>query len=252
MQFVPLSAAATLPPLSPGVIHVWRFWLDNRRDQHALWSHLIPDERRRAEAFFQPVHQQRFAAARGMLRRLIAGYTGIPAGEVVFRTGAFGKPELALAENHLAHSRARLCFNLSHSDDLAVAAFALSGRLGLDVERVRTLPDARSIAQRQFAPAEAAWLESAPPEAQAEVFFRIWTRKEAVLKAVGAGLSIDLRGFNVVPVRGRGEVLPLALGPGLPADAWRWHEWSAAPGFLSCLVTDDDVSEVGAWEASDA
>ncbi len=39
---------------------------------------------------------------------------------------------------------------------------------------------------------------------------------------------------------------------GLPADAWRWHEWSAAPGFLSCLVTDDDVSEVGAWEASDA
>ncbi len=230
------------PELPPGAVHLWRFWLAGRSDRVALWGYLNADERRRAESFYKPIHAERFAAGRGVLRTLVAAYAGLAPREVVFEAGPFGKPCLA------SPASGKLSFNLSHSENLAVAAFARGGQLGIDVEWVRPLPDAHSIARRQFHAAEAHWLGNAPAERQAEVFFHIWTRKEAALKAVGAGLSIDLQAFDVTAVQGRGETHPLALGPKLPACPWNWHEFAAAPGYQACLVSDEAVTELQAFE----
>lgn len=230
------------PELPPGVVHLWRFWMAGRADRVGLWGYLNADERRRAEAFYKPIHAEQFAAGRGVLRALVAGYTGQAPRDVVFAEGAFGKPALALPPP------GGLSFNLSHSHNLAVAAFARSGQLGVDVEWVRTLPDAHSIARRQFHAAEAQWLREAPADCQAEVFFHIWTRKEAVLKAVGAGLTVDLQSFDVTSVQGTGETYPLALGTNLAVHPWNWHEFAAADGYRACLVSDEPVRELQAFE----
>jgi len=238
------TVAATPPELPPGHVHVWRARLQGRRDRIALWGCLDDEERRRAQAFFRPEHGERFASARGLLRRLVAAYTGLLPREVRFTAGTYGKPELLTPPVPLA-------FNLSHSKDFALVAFARSGRLGVDVEQVRTLSDALSLAERNFAADEVQWLSSTPPEQQPEVFFRIWTRKEAVLKAVGAGLWIDLHGFSVVPVKGAGELLPMALTPGAEPDPWRWYDLEPAAGFQGCVVYDEDVTSLATFEAAD-
>ena len=116
---------------------------------------------------------------------------------------------------------------------------------------MRTLSDALPLAERNFAADEVQWLTSTPPQQQPEVFFRIWTRKEAVLKAVGAGLWIDLHGFSVVPVVGSGELLPMALTPGAEPDPWRWFDLRAAADFQACLVYDQDVTALTTLEAAD-
>ena len=238
-----------LPPELPqGHVHLWRIGLEGRRDRAALWQTLDDDERRRAEAFYRPEHGERFAAGRGVLRRLVAAYTGLEPGEVPFSTGPFGKPEWTAPQNSAGP---RLSFNLSHCEDLGLVAFARSGQLGIDVERVRSLADALAIARRNFSADEVAWLTGAPPREQAEVFFRIWTRKEAVLKAVGAGMAIDLQGFSVVPVRGEGEAVSLSLLPGAAATSWRWHDLRPAAEFQGCLVSDREIAAISTFEAAD-
>ena len=238
------TAAATPPELLPGQVHIWRARLQGRRDRLALWGYLDDDERRQAQAYYRPIHGERFASARGLLRLLAAAYTGQSPRAVRFATGPHGKPELLASPMPLE-------FNLSHSEDLALIAFARQGRLGVDVEQVRTLPDALPLARRNFATDEVRWLNSTSPQQQAEVFFRIWTRKEAVLKAVGAGLSLDLQGFSVVPVVGAGETVPLALIPDITPDPWRWYELEPAADFLGCLVYDADVASLTTLEAAD-
>jgi len=239
------TVAATPPELEPGHVHVWRARLEGRRDRIALWGYLDDEERRRAQAFYRPAHGERFASARGLLRRQAAAYTGQSPREVRFTAGTYGKPELLA-------SPAPLQFNISHSRDFALLAFARGGRLGVDVEQVRTLSDALPLAERNFAAEEVQWLTSTPPQQQPEVFFRIWTRKEAVLKAVGAGLWIDLHGFSVVPVVGAGELLPMALTAGAEPDPWRWFDLRADTDFQGCLVYDRDVTALTTLEAADS
>src|SRR5690606_3013760 len=122
---------------------------------------------------------------------------------------------------------------------------------GVDVEWVRALPDALAMARRNFSPAEVHWFTTSPPGAQAEVFFRIWTRKEAVLKAVGAGLSIDFQAFDVVAVRGAGETVPMSLVPGLAIEPWRWFEMHPAHDNRGCVVYDRPVEAIANFEAAD-
>ena len=230
------------PDLPPGEVHLWRFPLQGRSDRFALWNCLNDAERRQAEGYYRPEHGERFASGRGVLRTLVAGYLQQRPQDVAFTTGRWGKPEVA------SSTGLQLSFNLSHCEAWGVAAFARQGQVGIDIERVRHLPDAMSIARRQFSPAEFEWLAAADTSRQAEVFFRIWTRKEAVLKAVGAGLSIDLRGFSVTAVQGSGELHALSLGGESPLTDWRWLEFEAVPGYASCLVRDCAIAAVQAWE----
>lgn len=87
------------------------------------------------------------------------------------------------------HNCLQLQFNLSHSHHLALYAFTHSqGGIGIDLEYLRCLPQALSLAQRFFTKNEAAYLASLPPKRQERMFFRFWTAKEAYLKATGEGL----------------------------------------------------------------
>lgn len=223
---------------------MWRARIENRSDRLALWNYLDDEERQRAREFYREIHGERFASARGLLRRLVAAYVGQSPEQVRFTAGPLGKPELAAPP-------AALSFNLSHSEGLALMAFARQGRLGIDVEWVRHLPEAFAIARRNFAPAEVQWLESSPPEQQAEIFFRIWTRKEAVLKAVGAGLTVDLQSFDVVPVWGTGEVVPMSLALGQAPAAWRWFDLHPGSEFQGCMVYDGAVEGLRTLEAAE-
>jgi 4'-phosphopantetheinyl transferase len=92
---------------------------------------------------------------------------------------------------------APLFFNVSQCENLAVIAISRDVELGVDVERIRPMQNMPSIAARFFSADEAAALENLPSDARSEAFFRCWTRKEAVTKAHGSGLSTPLHSFAV-------------------------------------------------------
>src|SRR5690606_29615680 len=80
-------------------------------------------------------------------------------------------------------------FNISHSGNFILVALAPEGRLGVDVEAVRPLRDLLGLARTSFAYDELCTVATLPDAHRLRPFFRIWARKEAVLKALGLGLT---------------------------------------------------------------
>jgi 4'-phosphopantetheinyl transferase len=194
--------------LAAGETHVWRVPLDGAAAAAALAA-LDAEERARAGRFRQPRDRERFAAARGGLRGILGAYRGAPAREIAFRYGEQGKPALAAGTSPLR-------FNLSHSGELALVAVRLGEEVGVDVERLRPVPDAAHMVER-FLPAAAGAAFRALPEAQRQRgFLRLWTRQEAYLKALGAGLS------------GRLDELP--------GEGWDLRDLEPASGYVAAVA----------------
>ena len=145
-----------------------------------LLAALTPAERARADRYRFPADARRFSLARGWLRHVLAAELSVPAADVTF-ADAPGKPRLAPAGGP--------CFNLSHAGELVV--IALSDReVGVDVEHESSAPAALEAAAVACTPAEAAALDSLPAEARPAAALRLWTAKEAYLKATGEGLTV--------------------------------------------------------------
>ncbi len=180
------EAVAELPA---GVTAVWAADLDPPADQVARYAALLtPEEAARAARFHFARDRRRFSVARGVLRRLLGATLGVRAGSVVLQSGAQGKPALA---------GGALQFNVSHSGGVGLFAFCRDMAVGVDVEQVRPMPDALALAGRFFAPEERQLLQATAPDARDAVFLRIWTCKEAFIKALGEGLSHPLDAFSV-------------------------------------------------------
>lgn len=179
--------------LERGEVQLWFARLDRTPARLARMRTILnPDEAARADRFLMDVHRNRFVAARALLRDLLAGYLAEPPGAIRFAYNEWGKP--ALARGFAAPD---VRFNLSHSQDLALYAFALEREVGVDLELIRGDFANERIAENFFSPAEVAALRALPREHQARGFFNCWTRKEAYVKARGQGLSIDLKSFDV-------------------------------------------------------
>ncbi|HEY2256411.1 MAG TPA: 4'-phosphopantetheinyl transferase superfamily protein [Variovorax sp.] len=173
----------------PGPCLIWQVDLDSPPNPESLAS-LSPAEQERAARFVFARDGARYRAAHAALRQLLADETGIAAQRLEFAFGEFGKPALA-------RSAPGLHFNLSHSRSMGLIAISHGAEVGVDVELQRPMPDALELAASYFTPHEIDTLQALPPGARDHAFLVGWTRKEAFLKALGLGISVDLRTVDV-------------------------------------------------------
>ncbi|MGU3464886.1 4'-phosphopantetheinyl transferase family protein [Methylobacterium sp. C33D] len=148
-------------------------------------------ERARADRFLRAADRDRFRASHAALRLVLGDALGLAPADVELAAGAGGKPELA------GRARGAADFNLSHSGARALIGLARGAAIGVDVEAVRPIADALRIAAAHFAADEVAALARAPRSEVERRFFSLWTRKEAVVKALGSGLTLPLDRFSV-------------------------------------------------------
>jgi 4'-phosphopantetheinyl transferase len=151
--------------LNPGEVHVWRVSLN-----HGNALPATAEEALRAARFATPTLRRRYLRAHAALREILAGVANVP---LEFGLREKGKPYLASAPE--------VRFNLAHSRGLALVAVSRDVEVGVDIERIRPLPEYAAIAQRYFPPG------FTEPSGVRD-FFRHWTRFEALLKAHGSGL----------------------------------------------------------------
>jgi 4'-phosphopantetheinyl transferase len=164
---------------------------------------LDPDELGRAERMAFTRDAKRFLACRHALRRLLGEALGDSASRMRLVVDGFGKPVLAEGALH---------FNLSHSGAEALIGLSWGDPVGVDIEVVRAVPDADALAGEHFTPRERAFWVAGPDAARNERFLECWTGKEACMKALGLGLSIQPAAVDLgqvhavrevdVPVRG--------------------------------------------------
>jgi 4'-phosphopantetheinyl transferase len=130
----------------------------------------------------------------------------------------------------------RVRFNISHSDNLAVFAFAVGCDLGVDVERIRTLSDMQHVAERYFCFEEAAQLTSLPMDQRERAFFHCWTRKEAYVKAIGDGLSARLDNFQVTLEQNEPAAFLHLEHDRHAAKGWALHDLKLATNYVAALA----------------
>ena len=178
------------------------------------------DERRRAEDFCRARDARLYLARRAILRHLLAAQTTREAGELEFSYNNFGKPAL-VGEGP--------CFNVSRAGNLAFYTIC-EREIGCDIEWHRPELAKPSIAAHFFSPIEQSSLCRAADGDWIACFFNCWTRKEAVVKAMGFGLSYPADSFSVsVDSDGPAEVLHGLAG-------WRIDAPSILPALHAAIA----------------
>ena len=177
-------------------VHLWIARLDVPEDAHRRFlSWLSPDEGQRAEKFAFDKHRIQFINGRGLLRKILGQYLKLAPDQLRFRYTPFGKPEIESPD-----MQSVIFFNLSHSNGVALFAFAKNMEIGVDIEFIRLRTDIEQSGSIVFSPPEIAAIRALSLELRRTAFFRFWTRKEAFIKAVGHGFSLPLQQFNVSSV----------------------------------------------------
>ncbi len=225
------SCTPTGSRLVPGNVQVWAAWLDVKSEEMSgLWPSLSPDEQERAGRFALDLDRVRFVAARGLLRTILGTCLGTEPHRIEFAYSAKGRPSLGGE-----FTRSGLQFNLAHSGGLGVFAVARRGAVGVDVEQVRAVPELEGLIERFFSARECAEIRRLCGEAQIMAFFRIWTRKEAWLKATGEGITGTPQAIEVLGPPGE-PALRLDARDRARGTRLFLHDLQPASGFLGALA----------------
>ena len=193
-------------------------------------------ELHRASLFVRDGDRGRFILGRAMLRRLLGSRLRIPPRDVDLVVGPHGKPALAPPLQ-----RSGLQFHVSHCAQVAAFGFSWGREIGVDVEAVRPVPDADSIARQFFSPREVDAYFALPAADRALGFFNCWTRKEAFVKARGDGLGFGLNRFDVsLEPGGLARILRVDHVSG-DRCGWMLGEFNPAPGFVGAIVVQSEM-----------
>lgn len=168
--------------------------LDHRALAPADWGRLAAmldeEERARAARFHFEEDRRSYVAAHALLRMALSRRADRPPQDWRFAAARLGKP-------YLLDNPRDLRFSLSHTRGMVAVAIAEGVEIGVDVEPSDRRAESMKLANRFFAPEEVALLAAVEGEARRDLFFAIWTLKEAVVKATGQGLSRALDSFAV-------------------------------------------------------
>lgn len=227
-------------------VHLWRALLSrDRRSQETAWAVLAEDEKQRARRYRLEPDREYFIARRGILRFLLGKYLAIPAAQVRLAYNPYGKPLLTGGDtgDHLR-------FSLSYSGGQAFYAFTRLSRVGVDLERVQSDPALLELARTYFTPNELKSFDLLTGEARMRAFFRCWTRKEALLKAQGAGLMISPERIEVNfdperPVQMR--TVPGEVGS---LNGFHLMDIDVGVDFAAALALEGQARSLSCWQFS--
>ena len=225
-----LLSCESLPPVewknvpdyrAAGVVAVFRVPIaESGRYLPQAQAVLHPAELLRASRYHQPADRTRFLVARAALRILLGAYAQRPPASLVFEVGANKKPVLRAAPG--------LHYNVSHAGNWVLIAIA-GAEIGVDVEKVDAQFAFQDVLGTSFSPAERAFIERGP--ASERLFYQLWTRKEAFVKATAQGID---EGFWQVPsLDGQHEL----AGPGGAAGpGWVVSSFGVAAGYAAAVA----------------
>jgi 4'-phosphopantetheinyl transferase len=217
----------------PQTVDVWWLSFDSLRHVYSvLLEYLCEEERVRAGRFLLEGDQRRFVVFRAGLRSVLGGYLDQRPAEVDLCTTVFGKPRLV---------HPVLEFNLSHSGDWGVVGVARRP-VGIDVEQVRRFPDLVSLAEHFFSPEEQRLLAAVGHCEKAKVFYRCWCRKEAYVKAIGKGLSLETSSFSISM-----GACPAVINSGLcrpETRRWTVADLKGPAGYAAAIAVEGALQRV--------
>ena len=212
-------------------IHIWKLDLNLHKVnlKHLYENVLSPDEKKRSDKLKSKDDQKRSIYSRGLLREKLGAYLDFNPAEISFSYNKYGKPSL----NAEVHTEV-LKFNVSHSKDIVIYAIARNREIGIDVEYLKDINRAEKIVERFFSEEEKKFYNSQPEHKKKWAFFSLWTRKEAYSKAMGRGIGLPSKDFelNLIPDNKRGS------SDSFKKSKWMLYNVEIESEYLAALVTE--------------
>jgi len=242
--FAPISSAQEWPNnrghlLSAGEIQIWKASLNVDGGTLAgSYALLSGDEKMRADRLRIDAARRRFIGAHAILRRILGIILGQPPAEVILSAAPGGKP--FLPEAPLMSSKP-IRFNLAHSLDWMLVSVSRDFETGIDLEFVDPEVEFEQISTHFFSAPDLAWLESRPADQKLAAFFRMWTCKEAVLKAEGSGIRLGLAEVQI-DFKGDDSAKGVSAGDRHAGRGWTICVFEPAARYIAALATESNAS----------
>ena len=223
--------------LTSSEVHFWIMPLELAPiEVDKRWQILNKEEQIKAKKFRFEYHQRQFIVARSTLKMILGRYLNIPAHDIQFSYSSRGKPRLA---DELGGDQ--LQFNTSHSQELAIYGVTRDRPIGVDIEYLRPMSDAKQLAKRFFCPQEYHQISPLTSPDLEAAFFQLWTAKEAYLKATGEGIS---GGLDQVQVCLGNPLKFIHLPQNQSSLNWTVSSLTPYPGYQGAVVVPGDDWEL--------
>jgi len=221
-----LPLSGEFPTLEQGEVHIWTVSIQGIKEQLGHLKSLLTEEEIGKISFYKFEHTQHsYIATQALLRVLLSLYLDIKPMEVKMGVRSKGKP-------FLIHDRP-IFFNISNSDGLCVFAFSGDGEVGIDLERIRQMPDIEQLIQKNLTSREKEYVLK-DPDKKLKRFFRFWTFKESYLKAIGEGMRLtpDNLEFSVE----KGKIRLRSVNYGFEGADWQFKELTRDGNYTGTLT----------------
>lgn len=226
-------------------IHLWSVVVDEVPDFGQVSAHLAilsSSERARMERFRFPIDRRMYGVSHALVRRVLARYVGLPPELLTFSLGAHGKPALTNTSQNLVQ------FNLTHTRGLAALVVSAGREVGIDAERGdRTI--GIELAERIYSERERDALSQLPDRHRARAMIRLWTLKEAYVKALGVGLRLSVSELTFLLA----DDAPPRFDPNptIDREPERWHfiEVDALQPYVLSLAVENRPGDLLALRA---
>ena len=231
-----------------GEIHLWSSLLDQPNDIiNRFCTILSKEEKDRINKYKFKSLRDRHTVSKGLLKSLISNYLNIKTEEINFVQNEYGKPSL-----HPELNEIDLQFNVSHSEHLGMFAFTTGQELGIDVESIQETPNLNEIVDMCFSDFEKEWFYKSEPGLQKELFYKVWTGKEAFIKAIGTGLSFPLKEIEFKINSKKAIKFQSKHGDLSYQRKWNIYTFNPLPNFISSLVVDINGLKIRKYSWDDA
>jgi len=238
-----IASARVLPE---NEVQLWRVDLRALANEDRWLLLLSSEEQARAARFIPRQTRQNFVSTRGILRTVLAAYLATDPRKLILQNSSRNKPKLGPP-----YGESGICFNVAHSGEVALLAFARRREVGVDVEQIRRDVEVETLARRFFSPHEQKQLAAVASDDKVEAFFRCWTRKEAYVKAIGEGLLLPLHQFDVSVEAGSDNALLATRPDGADTARWTLREVGAGPGYAAALCVAGQGFRVQSWDGTE-
>ena len=230
-----IAGSWEFPPRPSTRIHLWLAKVSSHLHVVNTFLRLLsPEETARSQAFVFEQDRHRYTLAHGLLRTLLGRYTGRQPKELVFASHPYGKPHLT---DNLAND---IRFNLSHSKQWLLFAFATAREIGADVEGGRRQRNHEPLAERIFSPREKLEYATIPESQREAAFYHVWVQKEAVIKACGLGLRHPLEQLTV-PCQPREAAQWTTVQANKPTpNAWSVYPFEVDPRHWAAVAIEGE------------
>ncbi len=209
----------------------------NNLDQ--FWSFLSIGERKQARSYYTKLLTDRYVISHGILRYILSYYTKQPAHSLKFINNRYGKPFL---------KDSNIQFNMSHSYNMVYYIVAHNYKVGIDIEFHDNTLDVMELSNLVLTPKEITLLESFSIEERYKTFYTLWARKEALVKAIGKGLSYPINTIEAMPIASYDKITLTSNNNNAKQELYS-YTLRTTPNYSGAIATETKIDVIVYLEA---